>query len=381
MEPTAEPARSLLWAVLDAAIALTGAQMGNVQLLDRGKLKIVAQRGFRAPFLKFFADVEHGQAACGEAMQRRAQVVVEDVTSHPIFMGTRALEEVLAAGVRAVQSTPIVDSKEALLGMLSTHFRQPHRPDRRDLRLLDLLARGAAASIERDATSKDLLLKERQLEKITNDLMDLARLNLGRLELRKTCIDVADGVREAVEGLRSLMESMGHELSFESFERSIQMPADMARLTQVIGNLVFTAAKSMAKGGHIMVSLERVGDQAVIRVRNQGIGFDAGESDRLFQIFTQQESSGYRFSSGLGVGLALAKSIVELHGGTIEGHIDDRGRASEFIARLPIAPSAVPEAVTAVAQGRLVIKHRILIVDGHQDSASYVASGADRRRP
>src|SRR5215813_6404421 len=107
----------LLYEVLDAAIALTGAQKGNVQLFDRGRLRIAAQRGFSAPFLKFFGEVEVGHAACGEATRRRAQVVVEDVASHPIFMGTRALEEVLAAGVRAVQSTPILDSSGALLGV------------------------------------------------------------------------------------------------------------------------------------------------------------------------------------------------------------------------------------------------------------------------
>jgi len=161
---------SLLYDVLDAALEITGAQMGNVQLLDRGALKIVAQRGFHAPFLEFFAEMRDGPAACGEAMRRGERVVVEDITSSPIFEGTRALEVLVEAGVRAVQSTPVVDRSGALIGLFSTHFREAHRPDPRELRLLDLLARQAGAFIERDDARAALTAKERQLARITESV-------------------------------------------------------------------------------------------------------------------------------------------------------------------------------------------------------------------
>jgi len=161
---------SLLYDVLDAALEITGARMGNVQLLDHGALKIVAQRGFHAPFLEFFAEVRHGPASCGEAMRRGERVLVEDITSSPIFANSRALEVLLEAGARAVQSTPIVNHSGALVGMFSTHFCEPHRPDPRELRLLDLLARQAGAFIERDEARVALTEKERQLARITESV-------------------------------------------------------------------------------------------------------------------------------------------------------------------------------------------------------------------
>jgi PAS domain S-box-containing protein len=140
---------SLLNEFIDAAVEITSADMGNIQLLDEGSLKIVAQRGFEAPFLEFFGAVHDGLASCGTAMQRGERVIVEDVAASPIFAGTPAREVILAAGAGAVQSTPLVNRDGRLVGMFSTHYRAPRRPDPRELRLLDLLARQAADLIER----------------------------------------------------------------------------------------------------------------------------------------------------------------------------------------------------------------------------------------
>src|SRR5262249_34099023 len=123
-------AAALLLEIVDAAIAVTGADMGNIQLLDRdsGALKIVANRGFERPFLEFFDAVHDGKAACGTAMQSGKRVIIEDVAASPVFAGKPALAVVLAAGVRAVQSTPLVSRSGHLVGMLSTHYRVPRRP-------------------------------------------------------------------------------------------------------------------------------------------------------------------------------------------------------------------------------------------------------------
>ncbi len=132
----------LLQDILDAAIEITGAQMGNIQLLHDDQLRITAQRGFTAPFLKCFGAVHADQGACGTALQRGERVIVEDVRKSPIFAGTPALDVMLAAGARAVQSTPLMTRSGRALGMFSTHYRHaPHQPSERELRLLDILAR------------------------------------------------------------------------------------------------------------------------------------------------------------------------------------------------------------------------------------------------
>jgi len=140
----------LLGEILDAGIEITAADMGNIQLLDEtGQLIVAAQRGFDSAFLEFFAKVHDGITACGSALQKGERVIVEDVVKSSIFGGTSALDAMLAADARAVQSTPLVSRSGKVLGMFSTHYRQAHRPGERELRLLDLLARQAADLIER----------------------------------------------------------------------------------------------------------------------------------------------------------------------------------------------------------------------------------------
>jgi PAS domain S-box-containing protein len=137
--------------ILDAAIALTRAIKGNIQLLDAstGALRIEAQRGFESPFLNFFAHVGDQASACGTAMETRERVIVEDVLNSKIFAGTPSLDVLVEAGVRAVQSTPLISSSGKLLGMISTHYEESHRPSERELRLMDLLSRQAADFLER----------------------------------------------------------------------------------------------------------------------------------------------------------------------------------------------------------------------------------------
>lgn len=141
---------SLLTWTVDASISITSADMGNVQLFDAGSgaLHIAAQHGFRAPFLDYFGSVHEGEAACGLALKNGDRVIVDDVTESPIFQGTRALEVLLDAGVRAVQSTPLIGSSGALLGVLSTHWCSPSHPGNRDLLELDLLARTVSNCLE-----------------------------------------------------------------------------------------------------------------------------------------------------------------------------------------------------------------------------------------
>jgi PAS domain S-box-containing protein len=155
---------SLLDNIMGAAIDIAGADKGTIQLIrpDSESLDIVAKHGFDQYYIDFFSAVSHGTAAvCGNAYRRGERVIVADVTESPIFIGTPALDVQLKAGVRAVQSTPIVNSKGRMIGILSTHWGKPHRPDEHDLRYIDLLARQVADIIERNRTEEALRTSER----------------------------------------------------------------------------------------------------------------------------------------------------------------------------------------------------------------------------
>ena len=149
---------NVLGEIVEAAIAISGADFGNIQLLDTqsSTLKIVAQRRLPKWWVDFWNEVSEGHGVCGTALVRGERVIVEDVEQSPIFVGTPALEIQLKAGVRAVQSTPLIGRSGKPLGMFSTHYKAPHRPDGRALRLLDLLARQAADIIERAQTEANL---------------------------------------------------------------------------------------------------------------------------------------------------------------------------------------------------------------------------------
>lgn len=159
--------------ILDAAIAITGADKGNIQLLDpvSDALRIAVQRGFEKPFLDFFSAVHDGEGAtCVAALQSAERVVVEDVTRSEVFVGTPSLPVMLAAGALAVQSTPLRNSNGAVMGMISTHFARPHRPDEQQLRFMDLLARQAADYLERVDTEAALQATQTALRKLNDEL-------------------------------------------------------------------------------------------------------------------------------------------------------------------------------------------------------------------
>jgi len=156
----------LLQQLIDTAIEIVEADMGNIQLFRNGRLRIVCQRGFQSPFLDFFDSVEHGTAACGTALLRSQRVIVENVSESAIFAGTIAREVMLEAGAYSVQSTPLLSRSGRVLGIFSTHYHKPHRLNERELRLLDLLARQAADLIENSLSAEALRNSERQFRQL-----------------------------------------------------------------------------------------------------------------------------------------------------------------------------------------------------------------------
>jgi len=204
----------LLHDILAAAIEITGARMGNIQLVEGGTLRIAVQQGLPQQFLEFFEDAERQQAACYAALERRERVIVEDVTTSPIFAGTPTLDVLLAAGARAVQSTPLVSRSGRTLGMLSTHYgHAPARPTDRALRLLDILARQAADLIEATQANEALRARESQLQRLISEtpfMLTRCSRDLRYVFVSRAYADMVDREPAEIEG-RPVAEIMGDE--------------------------------------------------------------------------------------------------------------------------------------------------------------------------
>jgi PAS domain S-box-containing protein len=218
------------------------------------------------------------------------------------------------------------------------------------------------------------------LARLIDDLLDVSRITSGKVRLRTTGVDLCVVAAHVAEGVRSSCASQGLRLAVVLPPEPITIHADPVRLTQVIGNLLNNACKFTDRGGEVRLSVSREHDEAVIRVRDTGIGIPPDQRTRIFEMFTQVEGRGA--GGGLGIGLALTRSIVELHGGAIEVHSAGTGSGSEFIVRLPAngANAAAQEGQVAPATetpearaGRGGARRRILAVDDNRDALEAVA--------
>ena len=258
--------------------------------------------------------------------------------------------------------------KNEFLAMLAHELRNPLAPIRHSLQIMRLA--GGDAQTVKSITE----LMERQvghLMGLVDDLLDVNRISRGKIELRRERIELAAVVTDAVEIARPLSERMQHELTVTVPAEPICVNADPLRLAQVVGNLLNNACKFTEKRGRVRLSVEREGEQAVIRVRDNGMGIAADQLPRIFDLFMQVDVSIERSVSGLGIGLSLVKSLVEMHGGTVEARSAGVGHGSEFVVRLPItaeapAPQPVDDRTTTHA-------HRILVVDDSRDAAESLA--------
>ena len=214
-----------------------------------------------------------------------------------------------------------------------------------------------------------------QMVRFVNDLFDVSRISRGTVQLRKGRIPLASPIQQAVEAARPLCGSFDHELTVEWPPQPIFLKADSTRLAQVVGNLLNNACKFTDKGGRIWLTVEREGDQAVIRVRDNGIGIAADQLPHVFDMFMQVDGSSERSASGLGIGLTLVKHLVEMHDGKVEVHSAGIGQGSEFVVRLPIlaeTPKSPPK--PTLSEPTPTTPHRILVVDDNRDSADSLAA-------
>jgi signal transduction histidine kinase/ActR/RegA family two-component response regulator len=243
---------------------------------------------------------------------------------------------------------------------------------------------GTALQIQRKKGFPDpelqwsLEVMERQIGQITrlvDDLLDVTRITQGKIKLQREPIDVATVLSRALEMAKPFVESRKHELIVTVPSERCWLEGDPARLVQIVTNLLHNAAKYTKDGGQIWLTVDRENDEVVIKVRDTGIGISADLLPHIFDPFVQAERSLSRSDGGLGLGLTLVRSLVELHGGTVQVQSGGLGHGSEFAVRLPVLtvmPQPVAKPVEPTTKGSGPIR-RILVVDDNQDGAKALA--------
>jgi signal transduction histidine kinase/CheY-like chemotaxis protein len=257
--------------------------------------------------------------------------------------------------------------KNEFLAMLAHELRNPLAPLRN---AIDFLRLKGPVDPELQWT-RDLI--DRQVEQMTrmvDDLLDISRITLGKINLQKEPVDVATLVARAVEEVRPLIDKRKHQLTVQLPPESLWLTGDPTRLTQILANLLQNAAKYTEVGGEICISAERAAEEALIRVRDNGMGIPEDLLQRVFEPFMQEDRLQIHEKRGLGIGLALVKSLLDLHGGRIQALSAGRGQGSEFVVCLPLRKEtrAAPRAATKSSPPKAPAR-RILVVDDNEDAA------------
>jgi PAS domain S-box-containing protein len=263
--------------------------------------------------------------------------------------------------------------KDEFLAILSHELRNPLAPIWTAAQVLKLKV---PSDPDLRWSSEIIDRQMRHMVRLLEDLLDVSRISRNKLNLRKERLALDAVIRSAVETSRPVIDDAKHELSVLLPREPIYLDGDAVRLAQVFSNLLNNAAKYMNPGGRVVVRAERDGDRVSVTVTDQGIGIAADTLPLLFEMFSQVTPAGQRTQGGLGIGLSLARGLVELHGGTIEGRSEGPGKGSEFVVNLPlsvtkVAPTGAGEDTTSV--GGAGARRRLLIVDDLKDSAESLA--------
>ena len=375
---------SALYEVLDAAIELQRADFGHIHVLDPvgGNLCMAAQRGLPRPYLERFAEVgaDHS-SACGRALRAGRRIIIEDVERDDAYEPLRRIAA--ETGYRAVHSTPLTARSGRLLGVLSLHFKRPHRPSASVLRALDLYARQAADVIERlhaeqalrdahegnkrfvamlahelrgplaaannavhllsgtattpsvrDAAVGIMRRQLDQLIRLVEDLFDLARMGQDKLSLRRERLPMKQVLEMALDVSRPAIEHAGLDLHVRIEPPDLSILADAGRMAQVVSNLLNNAAKFTPTGGKVWITCHETAESVVLKVEDTGSGMHAETVACVFTAFEQAPGELDR-NRGLGLGMPIAKRIVEMHGGEITAKSDGPGKGSLFKVVLP----------------------------------------------
>jgi PAS domain S-box-containing protein len=411
----------LVRAVLDGALEVTRAPKGNVLVYEEraNVMRFAAHHGLSQGFLDYFKElVVDDEAAWVRRLRSSERITAEDVGKSELFAPTlRAFE---AEGIRAVQSTPIVSRQGRLLGVISTYWPHLHRLDEATLLTLDLLARDVADRMQRlrdehawrDADRrKDQFLamlahelrnplaaikaavevvrrhgdpappvhrasaimgrQIKQLVRMVDELLEVSRITSGKLTMKKERTYLASVVNTAVETCLPLIEGKGLTLEVAVPTEPVAFDSDPARLAQALVNLLTNAAKYTPAGGKVSITATHEQGLIFFRVRDTGIGIALDMLEPIFDLFVQATHSLDRSQGGLGLGLPLVRSIIELHGGKVAA-FSDGVSGSEFVIRLPVTSTLNESpAVKPIAPHR---SRRILVVEDNHDVAEGIAN-------
>jgi two-component system CheB/CheR fusion protein len=261
--------------------------------------------------------------------------------------------------------------KDEFLAMLAHELRNPLAPIRNAVTIMAL----DEDDRETAQWSREVIDRQVQhLSRLVDDLLDVSRITQGKIVLTKAPVVVRTFLIAAVETSRPLIDARKHRLDVFLPEEGIRVEGDPNRLAQVVSNLLNNAAKYTPDGGRIRLSVDRDGDEALIRIKDDGEGISDEMLPRVFDLFSQARRSIDRSDGGLGIGLTLVKRLVEMHGGTVEAHSDGPGQGSELIVRLPLLPTEAPPAPPARVKPSVPgHTRRVLVVDDSRDAANTLA--------
>jgi signal transduction histidine kinase/CheY-like chemotaxis protein len=254
--------------------------------------------------------------------------------------------------------------KDDFLAMLAHELRNPLAPIASAMHVLRLHPEDA----QRVQQAREVV--ERQIghqARLLDDLLDVSRITRGKIDLRKTPVDLAAVVADAVETARPLIDERGHTLTVQVPEQPLRIHADATRLGQVVANLLNNAAKFTDPGGAIVVTLAADDTEAIVRVRDTGHGIQREMQAHVFDLFTQVDPSLARSQGGLGIGLTLVRRIVEMHGGLVEVRSEGRGHGTEFTVRLPLERAAGEPAGDPGVTAPMTARH-VLVIEDNADA-------------
>ena len=299
--------------------------------------------------------------------------VERDATGRPVRM-PGVLVDITARKLLEEALRDTDRRKDEFLATLAHELRNPLAPLRNSLEILKM------PRVDADTIQQTRAMMERQvhhLVRLVDDLLDVSRVMRGKIELRREQVEMANVIARAVETVQPLIAVQGHRLELSLPHESLLLDADPVRLAQVVGNLMTNSAKYSEANGHIWVSAAREGNDVVLRVKDDGIGIAPDLLPHIFELFVQADHTSTKAQGGLGIGLTLARNLVQMHGGTIVARSAGLGTGSEFIVRLPLLirrqegqrersdADSVPE--------RSSSGHRLLVVDDNRDAAMSLA--------
>jgi signal transduction histidine kinase/ActR/RegA family two-component response regulator len=257
--------------------------------------------------------------------------------------------------------------KDEFIAMLGHELRNPLAPIWTSLEIMRELPR----EDDRQVWAREAIARQvAQLSRLVDDLLDVSRINLGKIDLRMEALDLGVVAMQALEASRPLLAAQEHQVSVELPAQPVRVRGDVIRLTQIIANLLNNAAKYTDRGGTVRLRVGRDGTDAIVAVSDTGIGISAEMLCRVFDLFAQVREARDRSKGGLGIGLTLVKRLVEMHGGYVRASSDGAGRGSTFVLGFPLLAPASAEASAATT----VVKHvgvtrRVLIADDNVDAA------------